>query len=297
MQLDSVYAGYYGIFRVDYDNEDLVNIIDSSPDDGHTNGDFVYVWDRNNTKDGAWAGDLTPLGIVGLNVLETPKNLGVTDFHFFHREVAPKVDEEMWPIISSNPNDPHLRIPSALFHGPNRRMDTTHPDSMAAYYPNGANINYFVMTGPFSLNPGETVHSSVAVIMGNSGTSPNKPDTTDLMKNLRVTQQMYARKFQGSGAPATPKVIATPGDKQVRLSWDSESENSKDALSGKPNFEGYKIYRSDDLGKTWGTPISDPYGNVIGYKPLMIYDLVDGIKGPDPAFSQSLARLASNTAT
>jgi hypothetical protein len=287
-QLDSVYVGYYAIFRVDYDNKDLINIIDGSPGDGHSNGDFVYIMDANNTKDGAWAGDPSPLGIIGLNVLETPKNLGITDFHYFNREAAPKVDEEFWPIISSNPNDPNIPNPSMVFHGSNRRFDTTHPDSLKKYFGDGANVNYFIMTGPLSLAPNESVKSSVAVVMGNSGTVPNKPDTTDLMNNQRVAQQMFKRKFQGSGAPATPKVTATPDDKSVRLSWDSEAENSRDALTGVPNFEGYKIYRSDDLGKTWGTPITDPYGNVIGYKPLKIYDLIDGVKGTDPAFNQSL---------
>jgi len=287
-QLDSVYVGYIAIFRPDYDNKDMVNIIDSNPKDANNNGDFVYVWDANNTKDGAWAGDPSPLGIVGLNILETPKNMGVTDFHFFSRDITPKVDEEMWPIISSNPNDPNLTNPKAIFHGSNRRMDTTHPDSMKVYYPEGAPINYFIMTGPFSLSPGESVKSSVAVIMGNSGPIPNKPDTTDLMQNVRIAQQMYQRKFQGSGAPQTPKVTANAGDKQVRLAWDSEAENSKDVLTGKYNFEGYKIYRSDDRGKTWGTPVTDPYGNVIGYKPIKIFDLIDGIKGTDPAFNQSL---------
>ena len=287
-QLDSVYVGYYAIFRVDYDNKDLLNIVDGSPNDGHTNGDFVYVWDSNNTKDGAWAGDLTPLGIIGLNVLETPKNLGITDFHYFNREVAPKVDEEMWPVISSNPNDANLRNVPSFFHGSNRRMDTTHPDSLKKYYTDGANINYFIMTGPFVMAPGETVKTSVALIMGNSGTIPNQADTVDLMKNLRITQQMYQRKFQGSGAPATPKVTATARDKSVRLAWDAEAERSKDVLTGLPNFEGYKIYRSDDLGRTWGTPLTDSYGNVVGYKPLKIFDLIDGIKGIDPAFNQSL---------
>ena len=76
--------------------------------------------------------------------------------------------------------------------------------------------------------------------------------------------------------------------RQVRIVWDSDAENSKDNLTGKQDFEGYKIYRSDDLGKTWGTPITDQYGNVIGYKPIKIFDLIDGIKGPDPAFNQSL---------
>jgi len=287
-QLDSVYVGYISILRPDYDNKDLINIIDSSPNDGHTNGDFVYVWDVNNTKDGAWANDPAPLGIIGLNILATPKDMGVTDFHFFNREVAPKVDEEMWPVISSNPNDPNLGIPQAIFHGSNRRMDTTNPDSMNVYFPEGAPLNFFIMTGPFSLLPDESVKSSVAVVMGNSGTVPNQPDTTDLMKNLRITQQMYNRNFQGSGAPATPKVSANAGDKQVQLVWDSDSESSKDALTGENDFEGYKIYRSDDLGKTWGSPITDYFGNVVGYKPIKFFDLIDGIKGLDPAFNQSL---------
>lgn len=287
-QLDSVYVGYIAIMRPDYDNKDLINIIDSNPKDAHTNGDFVYVWDVNNTKDGAWATDTSPLGMIGLNILATPKNMGVTDFHFFNREVAPKVDEEMWPVITSNPNDSHLGIPKAIFHGANRRMDTTNPDSMKVYFPDGAPLNYYIMTGPFSLAPDETVNSSVAVVMGNSGSVPFQPDTSDLMKNMRVTQQMYHRSYQGSGPPATPKVTATAGDKEVRITWDSDAENSKDALTGANDFEGYKIYRSDDLGKTWGQPITDYYGNVIGYKPIKIFDLIDGIKGPDPAFNQSL---------
>ncbi|NJD22852.1 MAG: hypothetical protein FIA82_09330 [Melioribacter sp.] len=287
-QLDSIYVGYNAIFRPDYDNKDLINIIDSNPKDAHGNGDFVYVWDVNNTKDGAWSKDTSPMGIIGLNILETPKNMGITDFHFFNREVAPKVDEEMWPVISSNPNDVHLGIPKAIFHGANRRMDTTNPDSMKIYFPEGAPLNYYIFTGPFSLAPGESAKSSVAVIMGNSGSIPNQADTTDLMKNLRVVQQMYKRSYQGSGPPATPKVTVNAGDKQIRLAWDSDAESSKDALTGESDFEGYKIYRSDDLGKTWGSPITDYFGNVIGFKPIKIFDLIDGIKGPDPAFNQSL---------
>src|SRR4030042_3289381 len=124
--------------------------------------------------------------------------------------------------------------------------------------------------------------------MGNSGSIPNQPDTSDLMNNLRVLQQMNKRSFQGSGPPKTPTVKATAGDKQIRLVWDSDAEDSKDALTGKKDLEGYKIYRSDNLGKTWGSPITDQFGNVIGYKPIKIFDLIDGIKELDPAFNQSL---------
>ncbi|HMN16888.1 MAG TPA: hypothetical protein PKD03_04680 [Ignavibacteriaceae bacterium] len=286
--LDSIYLGYYAIFRPDFDNADYINIIDSNPGDGHQNGDFVYVYDINNTKDGAWASDPTELGMVGLNILETPKNMGVTDFHYFSREFAPKTDEEMWAIISSNPNNPNLMVPSAYFHGPDKRMDITNLDSLKKYFPTGAAINYFIMTGPFTLNPGETVNSAVGLVMGNSGTIPNQPDTVNLMSNMRMLQQLSKRAFQGSGPPKTPIVRAVAGDKEVKLFWDSAAEDSRDVLTGKKDFEGYKIYRSDNLGKTWGTPITDQFGKVIGYKPIKIFDLIDGIKGPDPAFNQWL---------
>jgi hypothetical protein len=287
--LDSVYVGYYTIFRPDYDNKDYINLIDSDPEDEHTNGDFVYIWDINNTKDGAWENDPTDMGIVGLNILETPKNMGVTDFHYFSRGVPPSIDEQMWPIISSNPDGLNAdTLEYYYFHGGNRRIDNTHPDSLSQYFPEGAGINYFIMTGPLTLAPSESVVSSVAVVMGSSGTVPFEADTTDLMNNMRMTRQMYEREYQGSGPPKTPVVKGTAYDKQVRIVWDSDAENSKDNLTGKYDFEGYKIYRSDDLGKTWGTPVTDLYGTVIGYKPIKIFDLVDDIKGLDPAFNQSL---------
>ncbi|MEN8192931.1 MAG: hypothetical protein ABFS12_08945 [Bacteroidota bacterium] len=291
--LDSVYIGYTGIFRPDFDNEDYINIIDTDPNDEHQNGDFVYIYDINNTKDGAWEKDLVDMGIVGINILDTPKDeygnpMGVTDFHFFSREFSPKIDEEMWPVICSNPNDPNLTVPSAYFHGADRRIDTTNPDSLKKYFPTGAPINYLIFTGPLTLDPGEVVSSSIGLVMGSSGNIPNEPDTTDLMNNMRILQQMHDRAYQGSGPPKTPTVKVSSSDKQIRLVWDSAAEDSKDALTGKNDFEGYKIYRSDNQGKTWGDPITDQFGKIVGYKPIKIFDLIDGIKGLDPAFNQSL---------
>jgi len=287
--LDSVYVGYYAVFRPDYDFKDYLNIIDSNPTDAHPAGDFVYVWDKNNQKDGAWAGDPTDMGMVGLLVLATPKDLGVTDFHYFNREVTPTTDEQAWAIITSNPNDPNLPLPSAYFHGSNRRMDDTSPALLQSLFPEGAAFNFYIMTGPVSLAPGETVKSSIATVMGSSGPRPNAADTTDLMKNMRLAQKLYERKYQGSGPPKPPVVKAYPGDRQVRLVWTAEpSESSVDPLTGKKDFEGYRIYRSTDKGKTWGTPITDRFGNVIGYKPIKVFDKIDGILGPDPAANQVL---------
>jgi len=287
-RLDSVYVGYFAVFRPDFDLKDNINIIDANSEDEFTNGDFVYVWDQNNIKDGAWESDPTEMGIIGLNILETPHNRGVTDFHYFNREVAPRVDEKMWAVISSNPDDPSLELPEAFFHGENRRMDTTHPDSIGEYFPEGAPIDFLIMSGPFEMVPDETVGSSVAIVMGNSGPIPDRPDTSDLLENLRVAQLMYQHRFQGSGPPRTPIVQAIPGDHRVRLVWDADAENSIDVLTGERDFEGYKVYRSTDEGRTWGTPITDMFGTIIGYQPIKMFDLIDGITGPDPAYNQSL---------
>ncbi|MCK4941552.1 hypothetical protein KAS45_05620, partial [candidate division WOR-3 bacterium] len=55
-------------------------------------------------------------------------------------------------------------------------------------------------------------------------------------------------------------------------------------LTGKQDFEGYKVYRSEDQGMTWGTAITNNQGYLVGYVPLAQYDLVNGIYGVDPAF-------------
>lgn len=287
-QLDSVYVGYYVVFRPDYDFMDYLNVIDADPNDEHEFGNFVYVWDINNERDGAWEDDPAELGMIGLGVLETPKKMGVTDFHFFNREVAPKTDEKMWAVLTSNRESSEIDLPEAFFHGENRRFDTTHPDSIKKYFPEGAPLNFYIMTGPLTLAPDESVESSIATVMGAPGLVPFAPDTTDLMNNFRTATKMYDRKYQGSGPPRTPVVQAVAGDKQVKLVWDAAAENSIDPLTGKQDFEGYKIYRSPDLGKTWGTPITDYFGNVVGYQPLKIFDKINGIKGRDPAFNQSL---------
>jgi hypothetical protein len=287
-QLDSVYVGYYAVFRPDFDFLDDIHVADANPDDEHEFGNFVYVWDINNARDGAWENDPAELGMIGLGVLETPRKMGVTDFHFFNREVAPKTDEKMWAVISSNRQSSEIDLPQAFFHGANRRFDTTHPDSVRKYFPDGAPINFYVMTGPLTLAPGESVESSIATVLGSAASVPFKPDTTDLMNNFRTAQKMYARKYQGSGPPKTPVVQAVAGNRQVKLAWDAAAEKSIDPLTGKLDFEGYKIYRSTDAGKTWGTPITDQFGTVVGFQPIKIFDKINGIQGRDPAFNQSL---------
>jgi len=52
--------------------------------------------------------------------------------------------------------------------------------------------------------------------------------------------------------PARPIVTVTNNPGEIVLAWTDTSEVVTDPLSGENDFVGYKLYRSDNQGKTWG---------------------------------------------
>ena len=60
----------------------------------------------------------------------------------------------------------------------------------------------------------------------------------------------------------------------VALTWETNPENSVDALTGYYDFEGYKLYKSTDGGNTWGTENDKIYinGEFKGWKPFRQWD-------------------------
>ena len=78
--------------------------------------------------------------------------------------------------------------------------------------------------------------------------------------------------------PAIPNVEVVTENETVKLVWDSKAEESIDPLTKYSDFEGYRIYRSTDGGKTWGKSwnrIYDYSGNHVGWKPYAQFDLVE----------------------
>jgi hypothetical protein len=73
-----------------------------------------------------------------------------------------------------------------------------------------------------------------------------------------------------------------PGDRKVTLYWDDRSEFTFDAFYQKYNFEGYKIYRSTEFAFLENKIITDAYGKSTFRKPIVQFDLVDGVKGMHP---------------
>jgi len=204
----------------------------------------------------------------GIVVLETPRNVGVTDFHYF-TDSGPTFDEELWPIISSKKDDADIAMSVATyFHGDNPKLD----DVSLIQQPQ--DWVYMVASGPFNLAPGDVVKYTIGVVVGDTD--------ADFINNVEMAVQMFEKGFVGPSAPPGPELASVAGDETITLYWDNSSETKADPLTGEIDFEGYKIYRSEDGGATWGTPVTNAHGDVIGYVPIAQFDIDNTIEGYDP---------------
>jgi hypothetical protein len=126
-------------------------------------------------------------------------------------------------------------------------------------------------TGPFSyLAPGDTIHATFAVVCG--------PDSVGLLSNSKVAQVAYDYRFSIPTGPPSPRLqVSTDNDRAI-LRWAPGDSNSSDparrspeyhlsATTGKPDFQGYRIYRYQ--------------GNVISSEPTKLAQLVAQYDKPD----------------
>ena len=87
---------------------------------------------------------------------------------------------------------------------------------------------------------------------------------------------MYNAHYQGYTAPRKPKVAVTSDHNLVKIHWTGFSQTSKDVITSYTDFEGFKIYKSQDGGETWGNDIAKVYDgdNVfVGWQPYKQFDL------------------------
>lgn len=268
--IDSSYFGYYMDFQFGDVLEETYGTYNSEINpNGYDN--VFYQFDYNGSNPGN-----VEVGYFGTALLSTPFNMGVTDAHFFRDltgNITPAEDKNIWPVMISDPNDPNLMSAKEnYFHGSNVHFDDF---SLTAEGKNPGPTNWtlIVSTGEFTLKPGEYMKATLAVSAGN--------DFKDLQENMAIAQKLYLNKFLGPSTPPSPNLNGVAGDGKVTLYWDNNPENSIDLVSKKKDFQGYKIYRSQDQGSTWGKQIKDSKGNLVGYVPIAQFDKKDLIQGVD----------------
>lgn len=144
-------------------------------------------------------------------------------------------------------------------------------------------IGYFVGTGAdglqvigsdkFTLQPGEMDTLLFATVFGAT--------EEEIKTNSQRALTLFRNNWKPIKAPPAPIVESFTNDKKVTLIWGTDSEND-------PKFEGYKVYRSQDNGQSWGSESFADFQGGIHYIPLAQYDLENGLKG----YYQSLPEYA-----
>ncbi|MGB9772581.1 MAG: hypothetical protein ACP5JH_05415 [Bacteroidota bacterium] len=137
-----------------------------------------------------------------------------------------------------------------------------------------SNISIVFASGPFPLKKGRRERFSMALVFGDN--------LADLIFKKNTVQAIYNANYNFSQPPYKPHLTAIPGNHKVVLYWDNVAENSYDRFLRKRDFEGYLVYRSSDPEFNDIKLITDSKGEPKFWKPIAQFDLVDGIKGPDP---------------
>ena len=105
-------------------------------------------------------------------------------------------------------------------------------------------------------------------------------DLKDIQSNQKIVQQIYNSGYKFPQPPRKPKITITQDDGNVIIYWDNEpTERSKDFITKKRDFQGYKIYRTTDAGFRDARSITNAFGVLSFDKPIQQYDLVDSISG------------------
>ncbi len=181
--------------------------------------------------------------------------------------VMPIDDEERYEWMSTPPD--YTQIPGYDAQGnPSNPADATESWML------------FLSCGPFeTLQPGESCEAVFAIVCGRWAGN-YRDDVPERRANLLLNAQWAQTIYNGEDAdgdgvldpdedlngngvldhyifpkpPPSPRLAVVPGDGEVTLYWDNSAESAIDSLTGKMDFEGYRIYSSPktlDLGEEY----------------------------------------------
>lgn len=185
------------------------------------------------------------------------------------------------------------------FGGTNRYDDGVNPADLIK----PSNRSVLITNGGFrKIAPGQSINVVFAIVCAKKfGTDPAALDNPIQKFNLYSNAEWALRAYYGEdrnrngildpgedsdgnheitryilpAPPRTPAVKVVPGDQDVSIYWDKRSETSVDPISGKKDFEGYKIYRTEagfdlDLSQDARSSLVtlaqfDTIGNMVGF--------------------------------
>lgn len=155
-----------------------------------------------------------------------------------------------------------------FFGGTNRWKDGINPENLRT----PSNRSMLVTKGYFStIDPGDSINVVFAIVCAKKfGTDHPSLDTEEQKTNLYANADWALRAYHGEdrnrngildpgedldgdgkitryilpAPPTVPKVKVVPDNQKATIYWDKRAEQSVDPISGKKDFEGYRLYRT-----------------------------------------------------
>jgi hypothetical protein len=180
--------------------------------------------------------------------------IGLSNFDYFvpSGDIAMGDDQEMWGRMQPGFFD----VPESFVNG--------RPTQ-------GEDGDFVYSSGYFPLTQGQTERMSLALIFSF--------ELDDMIKKLQTVRKIYDSDYRFPIAPDKPTVTAVAGNNQVTLYWNRRAESSFDPVLREFDFEGYKIYKATDINFNDARVITNSAGNVVAFKAIEQYDLIDEISG------------------
>ncbi len=186
-----------------------------------------------------------------------------------------------------NTSDPNFFAPSddiqrykkmqGFFGGSNRWKDGINPETLNP----PSNRSMLITNGYFhNIAPGDSINVVYAIVCAKKfGNDLASLDTEEQKTNLYSNADWALRAYYGEdrnrngildpdedldgngkitryilpSPPTVPKIKVVPDNQKATIYWDKRAESSIDPISGKKDFEGYKLYRTQagfDLSET-----------------------------------------------
>ena len=196
--------------------------------------------------------------------IDESDQIGLTNFHYFEPagNIAMSDDINMWSRLLPGRFD----VPSTIINN----VATSGEDG-----------DFMYGSGYFPLLAGKTERFSLALCFGT--------DYDAVLKTKQIAQTIYNANYNFPKPPDKPTLTATAGDGKVTLYWDRVAEESIDPSLRVNDFEGYKIYKGTDPDLSDALSITNASGDKVFYKPVIQYDLINGIKGIFPSSANLLS--------
>ena len=130
---------------------------------------------------------------------------------------------------------------------------------------NSSDRRYMLTTGPFDFAPGDSTEIVAAILVGQG--SDRLRSITELKSVDAFAQKVYDKEFQLPTPPASPDVYTTALDREILITWGTNSEENPGDLQ----FEGYSLFQGANPTGPWNDTLDwfdifNKVGGIIDFK-------------------------------